>query len=155
MTERTGSGRGRQAMAALLVVGAGVLAGVLTLASVVWLTSGCVPGYSEAIILAPESWRGRVACTVTEDGDIAARLGILPAIGLLVLAALVWAVRRWSRLRALRALVLPLALAVVAPLVVVLGVALLPADCSQAAWDEHGAAGCERSEEERPGLGVR
>lgn len=113
----------------------------------------CVADYSEATIPAPESWRGRVVCGVTDSGEL---VGRLPWLLLAVAAiALVAAVGVWWRHRRMRLLLAALVGQLVLPAAVGGALLLLPADCTDAALVEHGAPGCERSEEQRPGISVR
>lgn len=113
----------------------------------------CVADFSEATIPAPESWRGRVVCGVTDAGDLVGRLPwiLLGAVAL----ALVVALGVWWRHRRVRALVPAVLAQLVLPVAVGGALLLLPADCSPAALAEHGAPGCERNEELRPGISVR
>lgn len=136
------------AIAAAAVVGALVAAPLLALQDLT-----CVADFSEATIPAPESWRGRAVCGVTDSGELVGRLPwiILGAVTIaLVLAVAVWVLRHRLRL-----LVPALLGQLVLPVAVGGALLLLPADCSDGALAEHGAPGCERDEEERPGISVR
>lgn len=136
------------AVAVAAVIGLVVAAPLLALQDLT-----CVADYSEATIPAPESWRGRVVCGVTDSGEL---VGRLPWIILGVVAiALVLAIAVWVRCHRLRLLVPALVGQLVLPAAVGGALLLLPADCSEGALAEHGAPGCERHEEERPGISVR
>lgn len=142
----------RHVAAAALVLVAGVLAFVGTVMWVVALAVPCAPDFSESTVVAPDSDRGRLLCAVsggelTMSGPVVGSLAALPAAALLV-GLVLWVRRgRWVTV------LLACAVAVLLPWGVRLGVQALPADCSPDQLAEHGPAGCERSEEERPGLG--
>ena len=148
----------RRRRAAHLVAGACVVlaaAGgfVGALMSHLALYPACEASYSEATIVAPASHRGRFLCSVASDrsfgDDILVPFGLMAAPVLLALVGLlVWVVfKRFVWL-------LPvLVVALLFPWVMRGAVLALPPDCTAAQWDDHGAAGCERDEEQRPGIG--
>jgi hypothetical protein len=112
----------------------------------------CVGEASEATIVAPDSARGGLLCSVTSGGDLndtawPVFVVIALAVGMTLAAAVVWS--RSARLAIIAATALA---AAVAPWAPVAAIATLPADCTAAQWDTYGAAGCERDEELRPGF---
>lgn len=112
----------------------------------------CAPDYSESTIIAPESYRGRLLCAVT-DGEVGTSVWASGLLALLPLVALVAAAAAWVRHRRV-ALVLACCLTAVAlPWGIRLTTTALPADCTDAQWKIYGSPGCERNEELRPGLG--
>lgn len=136
---------------ALCVLGAvgGYIGGIVTL-----LTDypACMADFSEDTIVAPNSNRGWLLCSVTRDGELSDRGFVLfILLGVPVLLALIGLVV-WVRVKRLAVLLPLLVLAVLLPWVWGGVVAVLSPDCNDYQWAEHGAGGCERSEEERPGL---
>jgi hypothetical protein len=136
------------AVAVIGVVGM-MVGAALTFVGATWM---CEADYSEATIVAPRSFRGRLVCGIDGEGQLSDRAPwiIIGVVALCAVAALVvWArTIRWSRLVPL------LALQALAPALVAVGIGLVPADCTDGQWEKYGAPGCERSEEERPGIGV-
>lgn len=134
-------------MAALLV---GFLFFVRALTSAI---NSCVPAYSEATIVAPDSPRGRLLCSVDDAGELVFR----DAIAVLLLAVLVLSVLLaaavWLRSRRFVVLAPFLLLVAFAPIALHGVTSLVRADCTKHEWQRPGASGCERSEERRPGLG--
>lgn len=136
---------------AVVVLGFAGLAGFIA-SFAVWgrqeLT--CEADFSEATIPAPASYRGRLVCSVAESGDLGSRapfllMGACVVIGLV--AAFLWfRTPRWRRLCVLAVVQLA------TPALVGLALLLVPADCTDAQREAYGAGGCERNEEERPGL---
>jgi hypothetical protein len=138
--------------AASAIVGAGVLALVGSAMWVLDLAVPCAPDYSESTVVAPDSDRGRLLCAVS-DGELTTSPLAVWLLALVPAAALLVAVLLWVRRRRLRPVLLACVVAVLLPWGVRLAVQSLPADCSPEQLADHGSAGCERSEEERPGFG--
>ncbi len=116
------------------------------------LTFQCAPDYSESTIVAPESYRGRLLCSVT-DGEVGTSGWAIALLALLPLAAIVAAGAAWFRGRR-RGLALACCLVAIAlPWGIRLTASTIPADCTSGQWDRYGSPGCERNEELRPGLG--
>lgn len=136
---------------AVAVIGVvGMMVGAAT--AFVGATWMCEPSFSEATIVAPRSFRGRLVCGIDGEGNLSDRAPLI-IFGVVVLCAVValvvWArTMRWSRL------VPVLALQALAPALVAVGMGLVPADCTDGQWEKYGASGCERNEEKRPGIGV-
>jgi hypothetical protein len=139
-------------LAASAIVLAGVLAFVGSVLWVIALAVPCAPDYSESTMVAPDSDRGRLLCAVS-DGELTMSPVAVWVLALVPAAALLAAVLLWVRRRRLLPVLLACLVAVLLPWGVRLAVQALPADCSPEQLAEHGSAGCERSEEERPGLG--
>ena len=139
-------------LAAVTVV---LLAGVASFVGSVWwlvdLAAPCEASYSEATIVAPDSYRGRLLCT-TSNGELGPSLPGVFALGaaplLVAVAGLVWWIRgaTWTRL------LIWVLVAVSLPWAIRVTLHALPADCTPAQWDTYGPAGCERSEEQRGGI---
>lgn len=105
--------------------------------------ASCVNYDSEGIALAPESWQGRVVCN--DDGEQLAFGWVwIPPFVTLVVALVLWIRRARVALVATLLFLTP-----TMPLLTAGAVALLPADCTQAQWQEYGAHGCERDREAR------
>ncbi|MFC7358786.1 hypothetical protein [Nocardioides astragali] len=133
----------------------GVAAFLAFVGTVMWmleLAVPCVPDYSESVIIAPDSYRGRVLCSVT-NGELGMSVPALTVLGLLPAIALAPALSSWIRHKRFVPMVPWLLVAILLPWGIRSAVHLLPADCSAAQRSAHGAAGCERDEEQRPGLG--
>lgn len=142
----------RHLAAAALVLVAGILAFVGTVMWVVALAVPCAPDFSESTVVAPASDRGRLLCAVV-DGELAMSGPVVGVLAALPAAALLVGLVLWLRRRRWVPLLLACAMAALLPWGVRLAAQALPADCSPDQLAEHGSAGCERDEEERPGLG--
>ncbi len=117
------------------------------------LIHACVPAYSEATIAAPDSPRGRLLCSVDDAGEIGFRdAAVVVLLGVLVVSALL-ASASWLKSRRFVVLAPFLLLVAIAPLALHLAASHVRAGCTEDEWQRYGASGCERSEEERPGLG--
>lgn len=140
-------------LVAVLTLVALVASLVGTVVALLPLLAACTPDYSEATIVAPDSARGTLLCTVTDSGELASSAVVLivALIGCTVVVA--GGAAAWVRLGSLWLVLALLMVAVVLPWAVRGAVTNLSPDCTAAQWDEHGAAGCERSEEQRPGFG--
>lgn len=141
------------ALAAVAVVAALVVGYLFFVRALNSAIFSCVPSFSEATIVAPDSPRGRLLCSVDDAGE----LGFRDAIAVLLLAVLVLsvllAVVVWLRSRRFIVLAPFLLLVALAPLALHSAMSLVRADCTKDEWQRHGVSGCERSEERRPGLG--
>lgn len=134
--------------AALALIG-GLAAAVTAIFS---FEPACVADYSEDTIVAPDSPRGRLLCTVT-DGELGDSMWPIVVIAVTAVALVAVAVMLWARRRPVWLLVATLATAVALPWLAVGAIAAAPADCTPAQWKTYGDSGCERNEELRPGLG--
>lgn len=144
----------RRARAAFLgvVVLAMVLGLAAAVAAVFAFEPACIADFSEDTIVAPDSIRGRLLCSVRDGelNDTVWPIYLIAAIAVLGAAAAA-ALQIGGKSR--RLVATALAAAVVVPWVAVGAIAAAPADCTAAQWDRYGDAGCERNEELRPGLG--
>lgn len=123
-----------------------------SVAAIILFEPACVADYSEDTIVAPDSTRGRLLCSVT-NGELNDTVWPIAAIAVTAVAFAITATLLWARRRPIWSVTTTLAAAVAIPWLTVGAVAATPADCSPEQWDRYGASGCERSEELRPGLG--
>lgn len=143
----------RHVLAGTVVVLAAVGGFVGAVMASLRLYPACEADFSEATIVAPDSARGRVLCSIATDGSLADDDRVLYVLTAApVLLALV-GLAVWIATRRFAWLLPVLAAALLVPWLVGGAVLSLSADCTSAQRNDHGAAGCERDEEQRPGLG--
>lgn len=143
-------------MLAGLLVALTLLGGLAALAyTQLPLYPACVADVSGDTIVAPDSYQGRLLCRVSDSGELVdsdlMRFGPAAVPVVLALGGLV----SWARTRRFAVLVPCLLAALAAPWLLRGAIEALPADCTVAQWDEHGPPGCERYEEQRPGINRR